>query len=365
MNINLQREKLQTEAFDALEEVGFNGMFILPTGSGKGKVLVDIIKALDPKSILYVCDNKNLRDKDFPAELRKWDAAHYIDRINFQCYQTTYKWNDKYYELLLADEADYAMTEEYSKVFFNNTFNHTVLTSATLADEKREMAKTIVPIVYEKIISDIVDDKVVNKEQVYFVNYMLSDAENKRYLAFNEQFKTALNKAAVNQKQIQYIQRNRKLFMSSLISGKNNCIDLLKRLHATITNKILVFCSLTDQADKITRYTYHTKNEGLDNLSKFNAGEIRVIAIVGKVDRGQNLNGVNNIVFESPMESRTKFVQKSGRGRRLHVDDILNMYFLIPYYKDVRGTVQPTIVQKWVLNSTKDLDLSTAKIYKL
>jgi superfamily II DNA or RNA helicase len=139
---------------------------------------------------------------------------------------------------------------------------------------------------------------------------------------------------------------------------------LLKDLYKNAENRILIFCGRSEQADKITKYSYHSKNEGLDNLAKFNSGEIRVCAVIGKVDRGLNMNRVNVIVFEAPFESRSKFVQKSGRGRRLKVDEILDLYFLIPYYKTHKGDVRPTIVQQWVLNSTKDIDLSTAKVYR-
>jgi superfamily II DNA or RNA helicase len=343
MDINLQREKLQTEAFNAVKNADFNAMYILPTGSGKGKVLVDIIKHLNPSSILYVCDNTNLRD--------------------VQCYQTTYKWEDKHYNLGLFDEADFACTEEYSKTFQNNHFDNMVFTSATLADDKRNVIERYAPIVYEKIISDIVEDGVVNKEQVIFVNYNLSPAENKRYLSFNSEFKSALNRENSSKSYLHSIQLRRQQYLSSLTTAKNVCIDVLKNIHSDPNSKTLIFCRLSEQADKITKYSYHSKNHKENNLQKFNDGETRVCAVVGKVDRGQNLVGVNNIIFETPMESQTKFVQKSGRGRRLDVNDTLNIWFLIPYYKDVRGNKQPTIVQKWVLNSTKDLDLSTAKNY--
>ena len=58
----------------------------------------------------------------FIDELHKWDAAYLLHVMDRQCYQTTYKWKDKHYDLVLADEFDAALTEKYIQVFKNNTF---------------------------------------------------------------------------------------------------------------------------------------------------------------------------------------------------------------------------------------------------
>jgi superfamily II DNA or RNA helicase len=154
-----------------------------------------------------------------------------------------------------------------------------------------------------------------------------------------------------DQKALERVQIARKHFLAGLTTSKNVCRRLLGELHAIKTNKVLVFCGLTEQADAICKYSYHAKSEE-NFLPAFDAGDIRVLTVVGKVDRGINLVGVNNIIFESPVKSFTKFTQKSGRGRRLNVNEVLDIYYLIPYYKDKRGNIAPTIVKKWVYEST-------------
>lgn len=358
MIVNEQRDNLQEEAFEALKQNGFNGAVILPTGSGKTKVAIKAIQYLtDIERILYTCDNKKLRDEDFPAELERWGGNYLSENITRMCYQSAYKLTDKYYDVLIMDEGDYGLTPEYIKLLENNQFKYIIFLSATLSEEKQEMIEQYVPIVYKKEVREVEDDKVINKANLYFVNFMLTRYENNRYLGYNERFKHLLNAPQVDRRRLEFLTRERKLFLSGLESARKTCQQLLSKLYPDRNRKILIFCSLSDQADKVCKYSYHTKNQK-DNpyLALFDKGKLRVIAVVGKIDRGVNLEGVNCVIFESPGRSKTKSIQKSGRARRLHVDDISDFYFLIPFFKDRRGEIRPTIVQDWVLHSTKDFN---------
>lgn len=361
-NINLEKQKIQDEALEALKVNDFYGGIVLPTGTGKTQVLVNSIKIINPASCLYTCDNVGLRDKDFPAELEKWGGGHLSDVIRRLCYQSAYKLKDEYYDTLLMDEGDYAITPEYIKLLDNNEFKHIIFASATLPDDKRKVIENYFPIVYEKQVKDVEDSSVINKANLYFVNFMLNRFENNKYLAYNETFKRILgnnygNVSGYDREKLQFVTRNRKIFLSKLDSAKDVCQKLIAKLYKNPSNKILIFCSLSEQADRICKYSYHTKNHKENPyLDLFDTGSLRVLAVVGKIDRGRNLIGVNNVIFESPYESKTKMTQKSGRARRLDIDETSDFYFLIPFYKDRKGNIKPTIVQKWVLNATKDFN---------
>jgi len=366
--MNQERLKIQNEILESVKQNNYNGCVIAPTGTGKAYIMVQIIKLLDPKTILYTCDNKILRDKTFREEVIKWGAEKYLDRMEMQCYQTTHKWKDKHFDLLLADEADFCVSPKYINLIKNNTFTNKVLFTGTLSDDKRRILKKYVPIVHEVEIAEVEDRKALNKANVIFVNYELTAIENARYLGFNESFKKILNKPEMgwmDKMRLKQIQQARSIFLKSLGSSKEATRTLLKRLYADHNNKILIFCGLTEQADSVCRWSYHGKNEGLEYLDKFNKGEIRVLSVVAKIDRGLNINGINTVIFEAPTRSKTKTMQQSGRSRRLGVDEVTNLYFMIPYYKDRRGVVRPTVVQDYVFESGQDLNLETAKIINI
>lgn len=356
--INQEKLKLQEQAFEELEKVNFNGGIIMPTGSGKTYVMIKALKALPQDyNILYCCDNRKLRDEDFPNELHKWGASEAMNRMDRMCYQGAYKLKGYHYNIGLFDEGDYMLTPEYIKVLKNNTFDHIIFVSATLEGEKKKMIEKYIPIVFSKEVKDIEDDSIINKAQLHLVNFMLTKAENAKYLAYNEVFKKLINTANPDRQRMDAVIRNRKLFLSDLESAKNACQEIIKSLWKHKHNKILIFCSLSEQADAVCKYSYHSKNhKGNEFLNMFDKGELRILAVVGKIDRGINLEGVNCVIFESPGESKTKAIQKSGRARRLDVDEISHFYFLVPFYKNRMGNVKATIVQKWVLNSTKDFN---------
>ena len=349
MQINERRRELQTEAVDCLQDHNFNGFVIAPTGMGKAWILIECLKRIKPVGkIWYLCDSTENRDRSFPNEMIKWGAEKWIDQVEFMCYQTAYKREDENIELCLADEADYALTPEYIKGLQNNNFQHLVMVSATLDRSKRALAKSIVPIVFERNIKEIEDAKILNGARHHLVNFMLSDDENDEYLDYNRRFgKLLTGDTRRNQKQLEMLQIQRKHFLSSLATSKNVCRRLLKELHAIPGNKILVFCGLSSQADAICKFSYHSKSE-VNHLQDFDLGKIRVLSVVGKIDRGVNLVGVNNIIMEAPSKSPTKFTQKTGRGRRLAANEILDVYYLVPYYTDNKGRISPTIVKRWV-----------------
>jgi superfamily II DNA or RNA helicase len=115
----MNKDKIQNEIKTSIRNNKYNGCILAGTGIGKGKIMVDIIKELKPLSILYICDNTILRDETFKNEVIKWGAEELLDRIDMQCYQTTYKWKGKHYDLLLMDEADFGISPQYIIIYRN------------------------------------------------------------------------------------------------------------------------------------------------------------------------------------------------------------------------------------------------------
>lgn len=354
---NKLRKELQEEALTALKNNNYTGWSLTPTGSGKSWILIQALKDINPKGkIHYVCDSVLNRDITFKNELIKWGAEKYIPQIEFMCYQTACKRTGGKVELGLFDEADFAACEIYSKSFTNHKYKHKILVSATLSVDKRVLAKKIAPIVYEKDLNDIEGEGIVNESRYFVVNYMLTPQENFKYTNFNARFVKLFNTNG-RQSEIEQTQILRRLFLSTLQSSTNTCKRLLNNLYKDDKRKILIFCGVSKQADAICKYSYHSNNNNIEAFKDFDKGKIRVLAVVGKVDRGINIDGVNTIIFEAPPKSNTKWQQKSGRGRRLDVDEVLDVYFLVPYYIDKYKQVKPTVVEKYVYESVGKLNI--------
>jgi superfamily II DNA or RNA helicase len=385
--INIQKEAIQDECVERFKENNFYGISLIGTGGGKTKMMLKCLSELIERDklnkILYTCNSLDLRDTDFPNEVRKWGYEQYLDKMNRLCYQSAYKLKGEYYDLLLGDEFDFALTPEYIKLLLNNTFKYIILVSATLGDEKLRILNSIkpkIPIVYKKKLSELESEGVLNKSKYHYVNYLLNEEENRKYLEFNRVIANTIkeNESSDRLKErLKFVLQQRKLFLNKLKSSTAICKLLLKE----IQGRTLIFSELTDQIDKITPFTYHGKNEEAENLTKFNDKEIDTLGVVGKIDRGVNLIGVENIILESCSSSQTKIVQKLGRGKRLEVNEFLNVYLLVPYYKEsvlsgkvwlpkhlqeYRDKFAPTIVKKWLENALRDFNIpkELISIYK-
>src|ERR1700749_124384 len=374
--INKEKEKIQEEAVNLLAKADYRGIVILPTGTGKTLVLINCLQALYKPGmrVLYTCDSQKLRDEGFKAELDKWGAGHLDDKIEKCCYAGAYKKENEEYDILLADEGDYGLTQEYSKLFTNNKFKYIIFVSATLEAKKRKLAKSIAPIVYEKKIKEIEDKKVVNKANFFLVPYLLNQLENRQYVEYNEKFSKMLSakRAARNavesqklDKALEFLTLSRIHFLAKLDSSAYICKKLLDYLDAEHPeSRVIIFCGLTEQADRVCTHSYHTGNEKEDHLGMFERGEINKIAVCGKINRGINVKGVNKMILENYNRSETLLIQRTGRGRRLEVDDTLDIYIPIPYFKKYRRgelVTVPTIMQDWLMQAGKNLGIENAK----
>ena len=359
---NTGKDNLLVEALEAFKIANYNGIALLPTGSGKGKLMIEIAQLLKVKKILYLCNTELLRDVMFKQELLKWNAANLLPKITMLCYQSAYKLENQHYDLLLADEFDAALSLEYSKVFFNNTFTYKICVSATLDATKRAASKKIAPVVFERKPKET-QGTVTNKVKFYFINYNLTIAENNEYLGFNNRFKELLvqPETTATKQRLNWLKLQRKHWLSGLKTSLQVTKWLVNKL-ATTGEKVLIFCGLSTQANAIsTKHAFHSENNNLKAFTDFDAGAENLLVVIDKISRGLNINQVRNIIFETTGSSKTAITQKIGRGLRLAVDEEVNVFFLIPWFKTKFGLRKPTIVKEWIINSLEDFDISKAQ----
>jgi superfamily II DNA or RNA helicase len=372
-----ERIKMQEEAKVAIRAAGYVASVLITVGGGKGKIMLDmateLMKKYNIKRILYVCDNTRLRDSStegFPQEIEKWGSKELKQIIECACYQTAYEWKDKEYDLILADEADFAMTPEYKKVFINNKFRFKILVTGTLSPTKKKLLESIAPIVYRFTTTDAERRGVVNKTKYLIYNYKMTEEESKEYVKLTGRIAKAMA-AEQTPQQINYHLGKRKELLYNLDSSYRavrKVMDWLwKRNKGT---RLVVFCERQAQADKVCKHSYHGGNEKLDNLTKFQEGQISGISVVGKIKRGINLKNANTSIFESLTgTSTTEFEQRNGRMKRLKVSEVATVIFLCPWYCkfDEEGETiwKPTIVDQWIYKATcnlKDIEFITLKL---
>lgn len=158
--VNLVRGIVQREAKWAVIDNGGRGMVILPTGSGKSKVAIDLSKYHKDKGFLQsiLVPTEKLRDENWKEEFDKWDAQSLYERTERYCYASASKVKEKTIGLLILDEA-HNMTELSSEFFYNNKVDNVIALTATKPTDQAKLKifqDLNIPIVYELSLDDAV-----------------------------------------------------------------------------------------------------------------------------------------------------------------------------------------------------------------
>jgi len=310
--------------------------------------------------------------------------------------QTAYKWKDRKFDLIIADEIHTMMTPEYSAVFKLETRWLMGLTATHDIDDKNDKDlyyEKYAPICYEYY--DSADDGLINKTRFFIVNHRLNDldqvliktkkdswmkgeAEHYAYLSNNIKkgqtlmlmqgsqtwFQDAANwfwKGQGDEKQkhagMRYLNaiKYRKEFLQQL----NSTANLAKKIKDGIllgnqNAKVLIFSELTAQAEKISSITVHSHNSEKLNqrrMDEFDKGLVRELGSCQSLTLGLNLKGATHGIMESYVGSKTRSKQKKGRLDRLSADQVADMWIIV---------VNDTQSEKWFVNMAEGFDLSNA-----
>lgn len=390
---------------------------ISATGTGKSHILILILDkiAKDYEKIYIFVNANRLRDVTWKQEFVKWNRQDLLDKTEIVNYQSAYKWTKETKDLskcfLVYDEIDFALTPEYGKIFYTYSDIDSIGLTGYCTDSKIEELNKLLPIIVNYSFEQAVEDGVVNDVKFIFVKFDLDkdpnaievkykdkvtkqekvfyQSENSAYDYADETFRIALGKyeraqldavlGKISTKELKALEykknmaaQNRANLLYNGIASAKIATKLQGALLAKDTNnKVMVFSKYTKQADKINPYTYHSKNSDEvndSNFAKFNAGEIRSLGCCSKVNRGDNMVGLNHAILESFDSSDTQLTQRRGRGARIELHETAYYYILIPYFmrknkKTKMYTQAPTQVLTWANNMLQGQDISKIKVW--
>lgn len=384
MDRDLLQEQI-AEEFCNLSKL--KALAVLGTGFGKNRVAFLIIQKLKPQHILFLVESTVNRDVTIKEELKKWGMEEYIGKSEFATYQLAYKWRKKTKDLsdylIVADEIDFALTNNYGKFFLEYKDIDTFAMTGYITQEKYVLYKDLLPLLVSIPIGKLQEKEVLNETVFKFIQFPLDknknrevtykkdgkeetfyQSENDNYLYFKKKesktLSTMLAAIARNDNDkvkecektlYEYIPRERANLLFSLTSSIVITKNLItKVLNADSKNKIITFSERTKNADTISENSYHGKTQKAkaDKLFKdFQSGGIRVMSTCSKVNRGVNIPELNYAIMESFTSEITAMMQKNGRLCRLGPDEIGTIYFLLPYYWENEETLRPTRAVFW------------------
>ncbi len=347
--IDQKKDDIQNEAVDVWIDKECKGTLNLATGSGKTfcffKAILKRCKVGD--KILFLAETRQ-REIDLFIDLEKFEKIFGVNlrqyNIQFDCYQSAYKWLGTSWDLVCADEIHNALTPEYSKFFFNNHYKMLLGLSATVdrttkyLDEngneytKGILVDEIAPVVFKYSLNDSIKNNTSKKLVIYLIDHWLDNTnknitagtkdkpflvtEKDSYDYWDAQFKAALFISDHTAKTFRI--RNAAAARAKVLYIAPSKIIAVNELLKHISGKTIVFGNNIDALNQITKNTISSKNSEIKNASlrkQFDEGKIKIIGSFKMLKQGANLAHLDNTVLHSYYSKELDFIQMLGRQR--------------------------------------------------
>ena len=301
---NSEKTKIQKEIVDLLDPKP-HGRLLLAPRLGKTKLVIDIIKKNKPESILWVTPMPHLAEVEIPEEFETWKAKKFLPKLK----TTTWKSLNKikgHFTMIILDEEQFA-TENNTEHLISGELSADYIISMTGAQTKHENKNVIyerlnLPVLYKFDINEAVDTGILSNYTIKVVEIPMSTEMNiqagntkVKFLTSEEANYKYLTKSmmdAINQRRFdakfKILGRMRAVYNSpSKTAAAINIIQNLK-------GRKLIFSSSIDQAEKLSKNTYHSKTDNT-NLKAFIKGDIDEVAMVNTGGVGTTYKSVDHL----------------------------------------------------------------------
>lgn len=329
----------QQEAIDACvdffhEKKIYNGIEILPTGSGKSVVIANIAKNLQGKTVIFQ-PSKEILEQNF-AKFRAYGyragvysasaGMKFVDDITFATIGSVAKKHHLFrqFKNIIIDECHLVNSEDGMYKNFIKSFDRVKvlgltatpyrLTSGYDGAQLKFLTRTS-PRIFNRVLHYVQNDVLFNAGHLANLEYFSFDVINRNMLETNAKgtdFTEASIKAYYS-----------KINMPAVIAGYANRL-LGKR------RNLLVFCTLISEALKVSMLVpgsvvIHGETPPALRakiLNQFKAGVIRCVINVGVLTTGFDFPGLECVLIGRSTMSLALYYQIVGRVMRPHPDKL-------------------------------------------
>lgn len=310
----------------------FNGLQILPTGSGKSLVIAKMVIALEGKTIVFQ-PSKEILQQNFEKFISYGGRAgiysasagmKYIDRITYATIGSVAKKHHLFQDVknVIIDECHLVNAEAGMYFdFINSLTNAKVLgltatpyrLSATFEGAMLKFLTRTSPRIFNKVLYYVQNDILFNSGHLAKLEYF----------SFNVIDRTML---ATNSAGTDFTDSSLKAYYKKINMPKIT-IDYGNRILAKRKN-ILIFCSLLSEAQAVSKgihgsvvLTGETDGKVRDKiLSQFKSGVIRCVINVGVLTTGFDYPRLEAVLIARSTMSLALYYQIVGRVMRPHKD---------------------------------------------
>jgi superfamily II DNA or RNA helicase len=360
--LNELKDKIQKKALNKWLNNEKIGTAELATGVGKTILALHALYTMDKDDSIHLfLAETTERKKDLLKDIKLFNKLFNCDVVNdynikFYCYQTVYKWKDRSFGLVIADEIHDSLSPNYSKFYFNNSYKAIIGLSATVDRKtkyeqgdtiftKGHLLDKIAPVIFKYTISEGQSEGVSRKLNIYVINHELEavektvkagslkksflQTEKASYDYWDKEHKRSwfLEDEELKSLKIRITSHKR----SHLLFNLPSKISVIKTLLKNIDGKTIIFGNSLDSLLKITNNVVSSKNsEDKNDLirSNFDNNKINHIASFKKLKQGANLTNIDNCIIHSYYGVEKDIIQRVGRLRQ-NGDKIGNVFILL------------------------------------
>ena len=366
--VNVVREIVQKEAKESVINNGGRGMVILPTGSGKSKVAIDLASYYNElnnhlkKDFVQglIVPTEKLRDENWKEEYQKWNSIHLYNTTNRICYASASKIKQVLVDFLILDEA-HNITELGSDFFYNNVVVNVIAITATKPTDKSKLQifqELSIPIVYELSLDDAVRLGFVAPYKIVVVSVPLNSVdlnisggtkaksfpttEKLQYDYLTKAYNTSLYTPRAK-----FAIMRRMQFIYNLMSKENVAKYILDNLILE-DERVIIFAGTIKKADSLCTNSFHSKSNS-SSYDLFKEESINRLSCVQALNEGHNLPKIDIAVIEQITASDKTLVQRIGRAIRFRPGHEALIYIIV-----AEGTQDSVWAEKAMTNLNKN-----------
>lgn len=371
----MNKDHIQAEAVKAWVGAGFNGLVLLPTGTGKtrvGRLCHDISMST---STIIVTSRVAILDgwkKEFGERPSTMLVINSAAKRDLEC------------DLLIVDECHRALSSKMRNVFTCIKYKKLLCLTATLPKEQEyvDFLYSVCKLIYQQTMADVVlMDKVVSNFQVFNLETDADFETKKKYRLFQSQFQQASIELSQLKRIVPELFEFKSLFdIAKTYSSRSEPVEVVRAAKAfwwamsmrkrvlyenkhkikvisEIINKNpgkkwIIFSKSISFADEVAKSlgvdSYHSKTKDKEEvMAKFRDGRSTIISTVDAINEGVDIVDADAAIAVSSVSTELIGVQQLGRVSRYLKDK--NAIFYNLYVKD-------TPEERWVRDKTANLN---------
>ena len=352
----MDRQDIQLEALAATDGKQRCSVVL---GTGVGKTLVGlnyINRKTTPLMRVLVVAPKKAIFQSWKDDAEKFDMHDLLSRIVFTTYISLNKHNPHDYDMVCLDECHSLLDShrEFLEVYKGKILGLTGTPPRYTNSEKGIMVTQFCPVAYTFKADDAIENGILNDYKIIVHQLELSKAKNYQVNMKSKSFVTSEydnyrywgNRLELGAGPPQMLRVMRMKAMMEYPSKEKYTKILMENIHT----KCIVFANTQDQADKLCKYSYHSKNpKSEDNLTMFKEGTIDKLSTVMQLNEGVNIPNLKQGIIMHSYGNERKAAQRIGRLLRLNPNDKSVVHILC--YID-------TVDEKWVKEALEGFDQS-------